>query len=194
MRLFLRERLAPLLVLLFACAVPLALLHFVGHYMVMPGLAVHFIGVGVTALAAALAAMALTVVGVQKNDGRVVLIGTGFTVMAALLAIHGLATPGVLIGDNGLISLTGAATLPVGGAILALSALPSLRRPHRMRALLALQVFALVAVLGLGVLGMAIPKLVPRFPRLEAPPPWPHCVSASSSTASYCSAHSRRTC
>jgi putative nucleotidyltransferase with HDIG domain len=169
MRLFLRERLAPLLVLLFACAVPLALLHFVGHYMVMPGLAVHFVGVGVTALAAALAALALTVVGVQKNDGRVVLIGTGFTVMAALLAIHGLSTPGVLIGDNGVISLTGAATLPIGGAILALSALPSLRRPHRMRALLALQAFALVAVLGLGVLGMTIPSLVPPVPAPGSP-------------------------
>jgi putative nucleotidyltransferase with HDIG domain len=169
MRLFLRERLAPLLVLLIACAVPLVLLHFVGHYMVMPGLAVHFIGVGVTALAAALAALALTVVGVQKNDGRVVLIGTGFTVMAALLAIHGLATPGVLIGQNGVISLTGAATLPIGGAILALSALPSLRRPHRMRALLGLQAFALVAVIGLGVLGMAIPSLVPPVPAPGSP-------------------------
>jgi putative nucleotidyltransferase with HDIG domain len=137
--------------------------------MVMPGLAVHFIGVGVTALAAALAALALTIVGVQKNDGRVVLIGTGFTVMAALLAIHGLATPGVLIGQNGVISLTGAATLPIGGAILALSALPSLRRPHRMRALLGLQAFALVAVIGLGVLGMAIPSLVPPVPAPGSP-------------------------
>lgn len=169
MRLFLRERFAPLVVLLLACAVPLVLLQSVGHHMVMPGLAVHFIGVGVTALAAALAALALTVVGVQKNDGRVVLIGTGFTVMAALLAIHGLATPGVLIGQNGVISLTGAATLPIGGAILALSALPSLRRPHRMRALLGLQAFALVAVIGLGVLGMAIPSLVPPVPAPGSP-------------------------
>ncbi len=169
MRLFLRERLAPLVVLLVSCAVPLLLLHFVGHHMVMPGLAVHFIGVGVTALAAAIAALALTVVGVQRHDGRVVLIGTGFTVMAALLAIHGLATPGVLIGQNGVISLTGAATLPSGGAILALSALPSLRRPRRLRALLGLQVFALVAVTSLGVLGMAVPSLVPPVPAPGSP-------------------------
>jgi len=168
-RLFLRERLAPLIVLLGACAVPLVLLRFVGHYMVMPGLAVHFIGVGITALAAAVAALTLTIVGVQKNDGRVVLIGTGFTVMAALLAIHGLATPGVLIGPNGVISLTGAATLPIGGAILALSALPSLRRPHRMLALLGLQAFAFVAVIVLGVLGMTIPSLVPPVPAPGSP-------------------------
>jgi putative nucleotidyltransferase with HDIG domain len=169
MRLFLRERLVPLLVLLIACAVPLGLLHFVGHHMVMPGLAVHFIGVGVSALAAAFAALALTVVGVQRDDGRVVLIGTGFTVMAALLAIHGLATPGVLIGQNGVIALTGAATLPIGGALLALSALPSLRRPHQMRALLVLQACALVAVIGLGVLGMTIPSLVPPVPAPGSP-------------------------
>ena len=44
--------------------------------------------------------------------------------MAALLAVHGLVTPGVLVGQNGVIALTGAATLPVGAAVLALSALP----------------------------------------------------------------------
>jgi len=170
MRLFLRERFAPLSVLLFAGAVlPVGLLHFVGHHMVMFGTPVHFVGVGVTALAAAFAALALTLVGVRRNDGRVILIGTGFTVMAALLAIHGLATPGALIGNNGVISLTGAATLPVGGGILALSALPSLRRPHRIRALLGLQAFALVAVIGLGVAGMAIPSLVPPVPAPGSP-------------------------
>ena len=73
---------------------------------------------------AAFAAFALTLVGVRRSDGRVVLVGTAFTVMAALLAIHGLATPGVVIGNNGVIALTGAATLPVGAAILSLSALP----------------------------------------------------------------------
>ena len=41
--------------------------------------------------------------------------------MAALLAVHGLVTPGVLVGKNGVIALTGAATLPVGAAVLALS-------------------------------------------------------------------------
>ena len=169
MRLFLGERLAPLVGAVAACALPFLLLHFVGHHMVMPGLAVHFVGVGVSALAAALAALALTFVGVQRNDGRVVLVGTGFTVMAALLAIHGLATPGILVGENGVIALTGAATLPIGGGILALSALPSLRRPRGMRTLLLFQASATVAVLGLGVLGMAIPSLVPAVPETSSP-------------------------
>jgi putative nucleotidyltransferase with HDIG domain len=170
MRLFLRERLAPLLVLLGAGALlPGGLLYFVGHRMVMFGTPVHFVGVGVTALAAAFAALALTIVGVRRNDGRVVLIGTGFTVMAALLAIHGLATPGALIGPNGVIALTGAATLPVGGAVLALSALPALRRPQSIRALLFLQVVAVAAVVGLGVVGMAIPNVVPAVPAPGSP-------------------------
>jgi putative nucleotidyltransferase with HDIG domain len=125
---------------------------------------VHFVGVGVSALAAAVVSLALTIVGVRRNDGRVVLIGTGFTVMSALLAIHGLATPGAIIGMNGVISLTGAATLPAGAAVLALSAVPTLRRPRSMRALLGLQAFSLVAVIGLGVVGMAIPTIVPPVP------------------------------
>jgi len=170
MRLLLRERLAPLLLLLGVAAVlPGWLLLFFGHRMVMFGTQVHFTGVGVSALAAAVAALALTIVGVRRNDGRVVLIGTGFTVMAALLAIHGLATPGVLIGNNGVIALTGAATLPVGGAVLALSALPSLRRPHNLHALLTLQACALLGVIGLGVIGMAIPTVVPPVPAPGSP-------------------------
>jgi putative nucleotidyltransferase with HDIG domain len=170
MRLLLRERLAPLLVLLGAGAIlPGGLLYSVGGHMVMFGTPVHFVGVGVSALAAAFAALALTIVGVRRNDGRVVLIGTAFTVMAALLAIHGLATPGALIGSNGVIALTGAATLPVGGAVLALSALPSLRRPHSIRALLVLQAVSVVTVIGLGVIGMAIPSVVPAVPTPGSP-------------------------
>jgi putative nucleotidyltransferase with HDIG domain len=165
MRLILRERLAPLCTLVGVGAVlPAALLHFFGHRMVMFGTKVHFIGVGVTALAAALAALALTAAGVRRRDGRVVLVGTAFTVMAALLAIHGLATPGVLIGNNGVIALTGAATLPAGGALLALSALPALRRPSSISGLLVLQAVAVTAVVGLGVVGMAFPSIVPPVP------------------------------
>ena len=44
--------------------------------------------------------------------------------MAALLCLHGITTPGILVGDNGVVAFTGGATLPVGGAILALTALP----------------------------------------------------------------------
>jgi HD domain len=165
MRLFLRERFAPLLVLVGAGAIlPAAALALWGHRMVMLGTQWHFTGVGASALAAALAALALTVVGIRRNDGRVILLGTAFTVMAALLAIHGLATPGVIVGSNGVISLTGAATLPAGAAILALSALPPLRRPHSIKGLLWLEAGALVAVVGLGVIGLGFPGVVPDVP------------------------------
>ena len=170
MRLLLRDRLVPLVTLFGAGAVvPGASLHFLGHD--SPGhlgTKVHFVGVGVSAVAATLAAFALTLVGVRRKDGRIVLVGTAFTVMAALLAIHGLATPGVIIGYNGVIALTGAATLPVGGAVLALSALPGLRRPRGIRALLVLQAFCVVGVVGLGIAGMAFPSLVPSVPETAA--------------------------
>lgn len=149
--------------------VPVASLYLFGHDTHGLGNGVHFYGVGVSAIVAALAAVALTAVGVQRRDGRVVLVGTAFSVMAALLAIHGLATPGVLIGYNGVIALTGAATLPVGGAILALSALPGLRRPQSIRSLLVLQAASLVAVIVLGIVGMLAPSLVPSVPAPGSP-------------------------
>jgi putative nucleotidyltransferase with HDIG domain len=170
MRLFLRERVLPGFALVGLGAVlPAALLHFYGRRMVMFGTNVHFVGVGVSALAAAVAALALTVAGVRRNDGRVVLVGTAFTVMAALLAIHGLATPGALIGPNGVIALTGAATLPAGGAVLALSALPGLRKPASMRGLLILQAVSVASVLGLGITGMVFPGVVPAVPAPASP-------------------------
>ena len=166
MRLILRERLVPLAVLVGIGAVlPVVLLLGFGDRMVMFGTPVHFVGVGVSALAAAAVSLALTIVGVRRNDGRVVLIGTGFTVMSALLAIHGLATPGAIIGMNGVISLTGAATLPAGAAVLALSAMPALRRPRSIGPLLALQAFCLISVLFLGLIGMAVPGVVPAVPQ-----------------------------
>jgi putative nucleotidyltransferase with HDIG domain len=170
MRLFFRERFAPLLVLFGLGAVaPAALLAVWGDKMVMLGTQWHFTGVGVTALVAAAAALALTVVGMRRKDGRVILVGTAFTVMAALLAIHGLATPGVIVGYNGVLSLTGAATLPAGAAILALSALPPLRRPHSITPLLWLEAASLVAVIGLGVIGLGFPSVVPDVPDPRSP-------------------------
>ena len=173
MRLVLRERMVPLVVLVgVGGALPVGLLLGVGHRMVMFGMNVHFVGVGVSALAATAVSLALTIVGVRRNDGRVVLIGTGFTVMSALLAIHGLATPGVIIGMNGVLALTGAATLPAGAAVLALSAAPPLRRPHNMRPLLALQAFAFVAVFCIGSIGLADPHVVPSVPAPGSKPAW----------------------
>ena len=98
--------------------------------MVMPPLWVHFYGVGVSALAAAAAAVALLTVGARRGDARTVVMAGGFTIMAALLAVHGLVTPGVLVGMNGVIAITGAATLPVGAAVLALSGVPRLNSPR----------------------------------------------------------------
>jgi hypothetical protein len=147
-----------------ALVVPLATLFLTYDTEVAYGGHLHFYGVGGSALAAAVAALVLSAAGVRRGDGRTVLIGTAFTVMAGLLSIHGLATPGIVIGANGVISLTGAMTLPVGGAVLALSALPALRRPRGIRALLVFDVLALVGIIVLGTIGMAFPTVVPSVP------------------------------
>src|SRR5581483_11901615 len=130
---------------------PGALLGFVAHKQVHIGGMPHFAGVGCTALVATFAAIALTIAGARRDDGRTVLLGTAFTVMAALLALHGLATPGIILPFNGLVGFTGAATLPIGGAVLALSALPSLRRPRAVRRLLVLQAALVATIAALGV-------------------------------------------
>ena len=124
----------------------------------------HFSGVGFTALAAALAAVVLTVAGARRRDGRTVIVGTAFSAMAALLALHGLATPGFLVGMNGVVAFTGGTTLPVGAAVLALSALPSVRRMRSVRPLIALQIVLLSTILALGAVGMLVPSSVPSVP------------------------------
>jgi putative nucleotidyltransferase with HDIG domain len=159
------DRLAPVLAVGGALAAfPTAAGHFFGGDQVSLGGGVHFYGVGMTALAAAAAAVALTIIGARRRDGRTVLLGTAFSVMAALLSLHGIATPYFLIGENGVVSLTGGATLPVGGAILALSALPRFRRPEGVRSLLVLQGVLLAGVVGLGIAAFAAPSLVPDVP------------------------------
>jgi putative nucleotidyltransferase with HDIG domain len=94
-----------------------------------------------------------------------VLIGTAFSSMAALLSIHGLTTPGFIVEDSGLVGFSGAMTLPVGGAVLALSAIPELRRPSAVRPVLVLQGVLIVLILGLGVSGIVWPGLVPDVPK-----------------------------
>ncbi|HET7044727.1 MAG TPA: HD-GYP domain-containing protein [Gaiellaceae bacterium] len=171
MRLLLRERLLPAVALIGAGAAgPAMTLHTVGGDPATFSGTVHFVAVGISALTAAGAAVALTLVGARRDDGRTVLVGAAFTLMTGLLAVHGLATPGVLIGDNGVVSLTGAATLPAGGAVLALTALPALRRPRRLRPLLALEAASFVVVVGLGVTAIAFPALVPPVPEASSPP------------------------
>jgi putative nucleotidyltransferase with HDIG domain len=157
--------LAPLLVVGGALAAfPTAAGHFFGGDKVAFGGGMHFYGVGVTALAAAFAAVALTIIGARRRDGRTVLLGTAFSVMAALLALHGIATPYFLVGENGVVSFTGGATLPIGGAILALSALPRFRRPEGVRSLLVLQGSLLALIAAMGVTAFTAPSFVPGVP------------------------------
>jgi HD-GYP domain-containing protein (c-di-GMP phosphodiesterase class II) len=160
-----RHRLTPLLAVAAAiAAVPLPAAHLVGPAEVaVPGW-VHFVAVGQTAVLATVAAILLTLVGVRRRDSRAVLVGTAFTAMAALLALHGLATPGIIVGFNGVVSFSGGATLPVGGAVLALSALPALRGPRGVRPLLWVEGLLLAGIIALGVIGLAFPNVVPGVP------------------------------
>jgi HD-GYP domain-containing protein (c-di-GMP phosphodiesterase class II) len=151
-------------------AFPLGALHFFSREEVQFSGNVHFSGVGLTALVAALAAVALTIVGARRQDARTVLVGTAFSAMAALLALHGIATPGMLVGPNGVVSFTGGATLPIGGAVLALSAMPALRRPRGVKPLLFLQAGLLAVIVALGAIGLLVPEAVPAVPEPRSAP------------------------
>jgi putative nucleotidyltransferase with HDIG domain len=147
-----------------AAVAPLPLFVAVGSLHVMATPALHFWLVAAAAGIAATASAALTVAGVRAADGRAVLLGTAFSTMTALLAVHGLATPGMIVGPNGVIAAAGGLGIPTGAALLALTALPGLRRPRRIRPLLALQAAGAVLVLALGTLGMVVPDRVPSVP------------------------------
>jgi putative nucleotidyltransferase with HDIG domain len=130
----------------------------------------HFWPVVLTAGTAAAVAVGLTAAGVRARDGRVILLGTAFSTTTALLTVHGFATPGVVVGPNGVIALAGGASLPVGVGLLALTALPGLRRPRRISALLWLQGTLAAGVLALGALALAFPSLVPPVPQAGTAP------------------------
>jgi HD-GYP domain-containing protein (c-di-GMP phosphodiesterase class II) len=165
METLLRERRLPILALIAASALlPGAVLHFFGSEEVYPPSWVHFSFIAVAATIAAGAAVALTRAGARRGDGRTVLLGTAFTAMTAMLAVHGLATPGVLVDENGVVGLAGAAVLPLGGAVLALSTLSALRRPRSVKPLLILDAVLLVGILALGIVALASPSLVPEVP------------------------------
>ncbi len=152
-----------------AAAFPIALLLTTGEHMVMYPSMAHFAGVGLAALLATVAAVALTLVGARRSDGRTVLLGTGFSVMAALLAVHGVTTPGIFVEMNGVVAFSGAATLPIGGAILALAALPQLSRPRSVAALVWLELTLVAAIVALGALGILAPGLLPAVPEPRSP-------------------------
>jgi putative nucleotidyltransferase with HDIG domain len=67
------------------------------------------------------------------------------------------------------VAFSGAATLPIGGVVLALSAVPELRGPSAVRPLLWAQAVALTAIGALGAAGIAFPELVPSVPEPDSP-------------------------
>jgi HD-GYP domain-containing protein (c-di-GMP phosphodiesterase class II) len=160
-----RDAFVPALVVAGVCAaLPPALIHFVSRDKVMLSGEAHFWSVVLSALVATAAGVALSVAGARRRDARAVLVGTAFTVMASLLVVHGVASPGFLVEMNGVVALTGAGTLPVGGVILALSALPMTRGARAVRPLLLLQAISMVGVLALGLTAIWLPGLVPAVP------------------------------
>jgi putative nucleotidyltransferase with HDIG domain len=166
----LANRRLSLLLVLGTCAIgPAAVLHFFGGREVEIGSAVHFLPIAVSAGLASLAALALTLVGARRGDGRSVIVGAAFSTMAAMLAVHGLTTPGILVGNNGVVAFSGAATLPIGGAVLALAAVPELRRGAAVRPLLWAQAVVLALIAGLGAAGILLPGLVPAVPEPAGP-------------------------
>jgi HD-GYP domain-containing protein (c-di-GMP phosphodiesterase class II) len=166
-----RDRRLSTAAVLGVCAVgPAAILHFFGGNEVDVPDGVHFYGIAFTAGFAWIAAVMLTLVGAREQDGRAVLIGTAFSAMAAILTVHGLSTPGFLVGDNGVVALSGAATLPAGGAVLALVAMPAARTPRGARPLLWLQAGLLLLIAVVGTLGMLIPSTVPAVPEANSAP------------------------
>jgi HD-GYP domain-containing protein (c-di-GMP phosphodiesterase class II) len=166
-----RRPLGSILPILATCALlPVGLLVAFGRHMVMPPMWVHFYAVGVSALVATVVAVAITAAGARRGDTRTVIVGGGFSLMAALLAVHGLTTPGMLVGPNGLIAVTGAATLPVGGVVMALSALPVFASARAIPRVLALQAILAGAIVVLSVVGLLKPSLVPGVPAPRSAP------------------------
>jgi putative nucleotidyltransferase with HDIG domain len=158
-----------LLCVAWLAATPVVFLHGPGsdHVTVAPG--AHFAAVAVAAFIAGSAAVVLTIAGARRRDGRTVLLSTAFSTMTALLLVHGLATPGVIVGMNGVVALAGGLSLPVGAALLALTALPALRRPRNVRTLVVYQIALFVLVVDLGVIGMLFPSVVPSVPQVGSP-------------------------
>jgi putative nucleotidyltransferase with HDIG domain len=160
----LRHRPGPLALLAAAALLPGAVLEAFGSNSVAVSGAGHFALVGIAAVVAAVASIGLTAAGVRRRDGQTTLLGTAFSTMTAMLAVHGLATPGVLFGPNGVVAVAGGLSLPVGAAVLALTALPGVRTTRRMGRLLVLQAALAAGVLVLGATGLLWPALVPAVP------------------------------
>ena len=140
---------------------------FAPHAMVVSN-NLHIYAVGWASLLATVAALILTIVGARRGDARSVLVGTAFSTMAGILMVHGLSTPGYIVGYTEVISFSAGATLPVGGVLLALTALPALQRRAHVRALLLLQLVLVLGVVALGVIGMQDPGIVRHRLKVES--------------------------
>jgi putative nucleotidyltransferase with HDIG domain len=153
-----------------AAAVPALMMALYGQQKLALSSEAHFWPVVMAAGTAAVVAAGLTAAGVRARDGRAILLGTAFSTTTALLAVHGFATPGVIVGMNGVIALAGGVSIPVGAALLALTALPGLRQPRRIAPLLILQAALVVIILGLGAAALAMPSVVPMVPQAGSGP------------------------
>jgi putative nucleotidyltransferase with HDIG domain len=154
-----------------AAAVPLLVLVTVGSNPVDLTPEAHFWPVVIAGGTSAFVAIGLTLAGVRARDGRVILLGTAFSTTTALLMVHGFATPGVVVpGMNGVIALAGGLSIPVGAGLLALTAIPGLRRPKRIAPLLVMQGVLAAGVLSLGGAALAFPTIVPVVPKAGSGP------------------------
>ncbi|HEY8581391.1 MAG TPA: HD-GYP domain-containing protein [Capillimicrobium sp.] len=129
----------------------------------------HLLVMAIVSTVAACASVGLLAAGVRNREPYAVAVGGAFAAMTLLLALHGLATPGVIFPPNGVIALAGGTALPVGGALLALSALPAVRRVADVRRL-AWAYAALLALLAAGgALALAVPGALPGLPQAGDP-------------------------
>ena len=159
-----RSRLPVIGVLGAAAVVPTLAIAVSAGQMVMIPAFLHLYVVALAGLLAGGAAITMSIVAADRNDGHGVWLGMAFSVIATMLVIHGLATPGTIVGSNGLVQVAGVLNLPVGGTILAASGLPMLRRPRQVNRLLAGQL-AVVGLLAIaGAVALADAHVIPMVP------------------------------
>ena len=147
-----------------AAAAPAIVHVVVGRHQVQFTGTTHVYTVGFSALVATVAAVGLTAIGARRGDMRTMVVGTAFAVMAGLLALHGFSTPGVWFGNNGVVAITGGATLPAGAIVLVFSVLPLPRVLRNVLPFLVAEAALLLMVLALGVSALVWPSLLPPVP------------------------------
>jgi HD-GYP domain-containing protein (c-di-GMP phosphodiesterase class II) len=159
-----RPRLPVLGLLARSAVIPAVLMVTSNMVMVMFIPAVHMAVVGAAGAVAAISAIAMSIIAARRNDGHAVWIGMAFSAIATILVIHGLATPGVIVPANGLVQVAGALNLPVCGIILAASGLPVLRRPRRVKLLLATQFLVVATLAAAGAAALLFARSIPVVP------------------------------